>query len=185
MRGVMIRLLCRFTVSAILRTMHRILSILAVLMLSGCGPEAPQSPSSAPFFAARFPDNSGQPKEMAVYRGQPVVINFWASWCEPCRVELPELQRLHTEQQRAGLVVLGLGIEDDLPAMQRFAATYGMHYPAFLAGDKGNTLMQALGNRQLLLPYTIAIDRQGNIVGSKSGRMTRSEAEALAAAALR
>lgn len=165
--------------------MLRFLILFATLPLLACSPDAPPAPPAAPLFAARLLDSSGQMQALAAYRGQPLVVNFWARWCEPCRAEIPELQRLHTEKQASGLVVLGIGIEDEPEAVRRFAETYGMHYPTLLAGDKGNALMQALGNRQLALPYTIAIDRQGQIAASKLGLMRRSDAALLATAALR
>lgn len=155
--------------------------------LWACSPGAekpPAAPSTAPLFAARLLDSGGGMVSLEKWRGQPLLVNFWARWCEPCRVEIPELQRLHGEWGGRGLVVLGVALEDSPMEVRQFAARLDMQYPALLSGDKGNALMQALGNQQLALPFTLAINRQGQIVGQRIGLLRREQAEALADAAL-
>ncbi len=156
------------------------------LLLLGCSPDAPKPPAGGvtQLYAARLLDTGGSMVSLEKWRGQPLLVNFWARWCEPCRVEIPELEAVHQGSKERGLVMLGAALEQNPVEVRDFARQTGMSYPALLAGDKGNGLMQALGNPQLALPFTVAINREGRIVGHKVGRLSRAEAEALAAAAL-
>ena len=166
--------------------MLRILFITFVLLLGACSPGSAKSPALAvadPLFTARLLDSAGSMRGMDSWRGQPMLVNFWARWCEPCRIEIPELQAVHSEWRERGVAVLGVALEQNPVDVREFAKQYGMEYPALLAGEKGNALMQALGNRELALPFTVAIDREGHIVGRKIGRISRAEAETLAKAA--
>ncbi|MBL8490284.1 MAG: TlpA family protein disulfide reductase [Rhodocyclaceae bacterium] len=133
-------------------------------------------------FAATLTGLDGKPAALEQYRGKPLIVNFWARWCGPCRQEIPELARIQAENGRKGLVVLGIGLEDKPEPVQDFARAYDMNYPILLAKDQGIALMQALGNVKAGLPFTVVIDRQGRILSSKLGVMKRPDLEAAAAA---
>lgn len=141
--------------------------------------------SSAPLFAATLTGTDDKPVALETYRGKPMIVNFWARWCGPCRVEIPELVKAHDKYQKKGLVVLGIGLEDKAESVRDFMKAYEMNYPVLLARDKGIELMQALGNPKAGLPYTIVINRQGEIVTSKLGAMKKAEIDAAGEAALR
>lgn len=141
-------------------------------------------PSSAPLFAATLNDLDDKPVALERYRGKPLIVNFWARWCGPCRVEIPELIAIR-QAHKDKLEVLGIGIEDKADAAKEFARAYEMDYPVFVARDKGIPLMQALGNTKGGLPFTIVIDRNGQVVQKKMGIMKKADLEAAAELALK
>lgn len=135
---------------------------------------AADAPQPEAFFAATLADPDDKPVALASFRGKPLVVNFWARWCPPCRAEIPELNAFR--KALAGKVeVVGIGIEDDAPAVKAFVREYAMNYPVFLARKQGQPLMQALGNRRGGLPYTLFIDRHGRVVGHKLGLLRKSD----------
>lgn len=136
-------------------------------------------------FSAVLTGTDDRPVALESFRGKPLIVNFWARWCGPCRVEIPELAKTHDKYQKRGLVVLGIGLEDKAESVRDFMKAYEMNYPVLLAKGKGIELMQALGNPKAGLPFTIVIDRHGEIVGSKLGVMKKNDLEAAAEAAIK
>ena len=141
-------------------------------------------PSYALLFEATLNDLDDKPVALERYRGKPLIVNFWARWCGPCRVEIPELIAIR-QAHKGKLEVLGIGIEDKADAAKEFARAYEMDYPVFVARDKGIPLMQALGNTKGGLPFTIVIDRNGQVVQKKMGIMKKADLEAAAELALK
>lgn len=133
---------------------------------------------SAQLFSASLAGTDGKLVSLEQFRGKPLLVNFWARWCPPCRKEIPELVQIQKEFGGHGLVVLGIAVEDDLAAVQEFANAYDVNYP--VVGDKKKAiwLMQVLGNASTGLPFTLLIDRQGNVVLRKMGLFTRKEFDA-------
>lgn len=140
---------------------------------------------SAPLFAASLPDQNNKTIALTEFRGKPLIINFWARWCPPCRDEIPELRAVAQSYRAKGLTVIGIGLEDNLPNVQDFIKAYEMDYPLLFAQAQGIELMRALGNARAGLPFTLAIDREGRVVMHKLGKISRAELEAAAAAALK
>lgn len=137
---------------------------------------------TAAFFAGTLTGLDGQKVAMEQFRGRPLIVNFWARWCTPCRDEIPELVKLRGEQAADGIEVIGVAIEenDKLEAVRDFAKAYDMSYPVVLAAKDGIPLMKALGNAQAGLPFTVYIGRDGKPVGSKMGLVRRADLEASA-----
>jgi cytochrome c biogenesis protein CcmG, thiol:disulfide interchange protein DsbE len=98
--------------------------------LSQQGSAGPRQGDPAPDFILRGLD--GQPIQLAGYRGQIVLLTFWASWCSTCRTEAPDLQALATEYQAQGVVVLGVNWQDTEPAARAFVQEFGLTYPNVL-----------------------------------------------------
>jgi thiol-disulfide isomerase/thioredoxin len=144
-----------------------------------------ESATADPLFALTLTDTQDKPAALARYKGKPLVVNFWARWCGPCRTEIPMLIKLRQDYRQRGLEVLGIAIEDKTEAVREFAKAYEMDYPVLLAKDQGLPLMQALGNTRMGLPFTVAVDRHGKLAVVKLGAISSSELTAAAEAALK
>lgn len=109
-------------------------------------------------FAQPLLDLQGQPQTLEQWRGQPILINFWASWCAPCRAEMPELDQL-AQQTQGRLQIVGIAW-DDLPAVQNYLRQSPVHYPLRVlpAGAQTATLLRKLGNLPAGLPFSVLID---------------------------
>lgn len=105
---------------------------------------------------------------MSKFKGRPLLINFWATWCPPCVKELPELDRFQHEFAGKNWQVLGLAIDGPTPVKQ-FLAKVKVGYEVGLAGFGGTELAQALGNEAGGLPFSVIIDAQGHVVHRKIG----------------
>lgn len=121
---------------------------------------------------------------IAAFRGRPMIVNFWARWCVPCREEFPMLASLHERRAGAGLAVVGVALDDNLANTREFADVYDIRYPGFVATDGGVGLLEALGNELAVVPYTMAVARDGRVLLRKLGPIARDELEALADRAL-
>jgi peroxiredoxin len=135
---------------------------------------------AAALFAATLHDYDDKPFAFEQLRGKPLIVNFWARWCGPCKKEIPELAAAHDKYGKRGLVVVGIALDDKVEATKDFAKAYEMRYTGLLAKEGGIALMQATGNAKAVVPFTLVIDRKGNIVGSKLGAMNHAEIEAAA-----
>lgn len=118
------------------------------------GPAALQG-RLAPSFAV--PSLGGPTSGLDAYRGRIVVMNLWASWCPPCRAEMPDLQRLYQNYAHRNVVVLGVDQGESASRVQAFAKSLGIHYPILLdQQQRYGRVYTALG-----LPTTIVVDPQG------------------------
>ena len=159
--------------------MTKFLCALVFTVFSTLTATADEMPSSAPLFAATLNDLDDKPVALERYKGKPLIVNFWARWCGPCRVEIPELIEIR-KAHKGKLEVLGIAIEDKAEAVKDFAKAYEMDYPVFVAGGKGIPLMQALGNTKGGLPFTLVIDRNGQVVQKRLGVMKKADLDAAA-----
>ncbi len=112
--------------------------------------------------------------DLASLRGKPAVINFWATWCPPCRDELPELAALHS---KTGGAFVGLAVEDNLKFSAEFARVEDVTYPIVGGRDAAIALMKTLGNTHAVMPYTVLIDSAGEVVWARKGRLPMDELE--------
>jgi thiol-disulfide isomerase/thioredoxin len=128
--------------------------------------------STATLFAAKLPNENNVQQALKQYQGKIIVLNFWATWCGPCREEMPELSQLHAEHLNKDVVVLGVAI-DTVALIKEFTQDTPVSYPLFSAEDEGMALAHALGNDRGVLPYTVIIDRRGNVVKTYFGRINK------------
>lgn len=136
-------------------------------------------------FSASLLDLNGKPFAVEKLRGKPLVVNFWARWCGPCKQEIPDLVETNAKFEERGVVTVGIAIEDRVDSVREFAKAYEMNYLVLLAGDQGLGLLRSLGNESAGLPWTLVIDRSGKIVSRKLGIMNKTEMNAAFEAALR
>jgi len=116
----------------------------------------------------------GRRVKLSDYRGKAVLLNFWATWCSPCKVEMPWFVELQKKYGTDGLVILGIAMDDsDAPKIAQFASEMGVNYPVLLGTDQ---VSEQYGNVEFL-PTSFYIDRYGKIVGKGTGLLARSEIE--------
>ncbi len=114
------------------------------------------------FFAMQLPDSEGKPQALAQWRGKPIVLNFWASWCAPCVKEMPALSKTQLDFASRGVQVLGIGI-DSPQAVQEFKNKHQISYPLLVSGMEGSELARSFGNQAGGLPFTILLDANGKV----------------------
>ena len=114
---------------------------------------------------------------MANLKGRPLVLNFWATWCQPCIAEMPLLDAYFKQNTSKGVQVLGLAI-DQPSSVRKFLARHPVDYPIFQAGLLGTELTKTLGDDQEGLPFTIVLNAQGQLKQRKLGRLSPSEINA-------
>jgi len=112
---------------------------------------------NAPDFTLR--SAAGGNLRLAEQRGQVVMINFWATWCGPCKQELPHLARLYDKYRSAGFVLLGVSVDDDPKAAQALAERMGLKFPVLFDTDKSVSRLYALDS----MPSSVLIDRDGKL----------------------
>jgi thiol-disulfide isomerase/thioredoxin len=115
-----------------------------------------------------FKSVDGAPMPMAALKGRPLLLNFWATWCGPCIVEMPLLDRFAREQDGAGWRVLALAIDQPDP-VRRFIAERALKLPVAIGGAIGLDLSRQLGNVHGGLPFTAAFDSSGSAVQRRLG----------------
>jgi cytochrome c biogenesis protein CcmG/thiol:disulfide interchange protein DsbE len=153
----------------------------AFVLVLGRGPSTGQSAQlgrpAPPFSLERL---DGGRLSLAELRGRPIVLNFWASWCLPCREEAPMLAKLAADHSARGLVVVGVVYQDSAANATDFIRRYGLSFPALL-DPSGRT---ALDYGVLGLPVTIFIDAGGIIGARQPGPLDAATAESMVAGIL-
>ena len=108
------------------------------------------------------------------FRGEKTLINFWATWCRPCRKEMPMLNGVFLSQDPSDFSVVGIAI-DKPEKVTQFVAELGIDFPIMVGQSEAYDVMKALGNEALTLPYTILIDEEGEVVWSKNTELKHSD----------
>lgn len=138
----------------------------ALLVQSGTG--------AARLLATAFADLHGNPRRLVEWQGRVLVCNFWATWCAPCREEIPLLIAAKQQYSVAGLEVVGIGV-DHVDKIREFAAKFSIPYPVLIAGPEALGIMRDLGNKASGLPYTVVLDRAGRILERRLGAYEKAE----------
>ncbi len=112
------------------------------------------------------------------WRGRVLLVNLWATWCLPCRKEIPEFIELQERHGAAGLQVLGIALDEE-ERVRQYLADHAVNYPILLAGDQSYRLTEELDNPEFLLPFSVIVNRSGRIVFRKTGRLHSAEAESV------
>lgn len=165
-------------------TLRRLASLLvAALLVSGCGsgfaePQLPGHliPAEQRLDAPAFDGTrlAGGDYDSSVLRGSIAVVNFWAQWCGPCRVESPALQDLYDARADDGVQVVGVNIKDDKQLATAFVADYGLTYPILF--DPRSEVALAFGNLPLgQPPASIVVDRAGRVAAVYTTELTAED----------
>jgi thiol-disulfide isomerase/thioredoxin len=125
-----------------------------------------------------LPELDGKKHSLEEWRGKVIVLNFWATWCPPCREEIPLLVNLQKTRAASGLQVISVAI-DNKTAVMLYRQSAGINYPILMGGDDAFDLVARYGNRMGSLPFTVIIDRSGAIAVRKLGAFTKNELESL------
>lgn len=130
----------------------------------------PFTGSTTALYASSFPDGQGNIQAIQQWKGKVSIINFWATWCPPCREEMPELSDLQEKYKDQGVVVIGIST-DTVDKIRDFVAESPVSYP-LLAGDtQAMDLSEQLGNTKSALPYTVIVRADGTIANTYFGRI--------------
>jgi thiol-disulfide isomerase/thioredoxin len=131
--------------------------------------------------SASFNDLSGRPRRLSEWQGRVVLFNFWATWCAPCRDEMPLLD---AAARKYGFSAVGIGV-DSAAKVREFAAYYGIRYEMLVAGADAIQLMKDLGNSSGGLPFSLFLDRRGRVSHRKLGPLAGPELEGIVTSLLR
>jgi len=124
-----------------------------------------------------MPDTGGAVHALSEWKGRPLVVNFWATWCDPCRREIPLLKKLRHERSAQSLEVIGIAV-DSTDAVVQYTRTIGIDYPVLIGEKDGLAAIEAFG-MDTVFPFTVFADRQGRILTLKVGELHRDEAKVI------
>lgn len=128
-------------------------------------------------------DLDGKPHTLSHWQGKVIILNFWASWCPPCRHEIPLLKQLQQQYGERGLQIIGIAI-DQPDRVRNFLIRTPVNYPVVAGEDDAMRVAIEYGNFDGVLPYNVIIDRDGMIHTIQLGELDRSETEAIIASLL-
>lgn len=126
------------------------------------------------FWALSLPRPDEQSLVLVTFKGQPLLINFWATWCPPCVREMPLLDDFYKQMKSSGMQMLGVAVDSPTP-VRSFLGKNPVEFPVVLAGADGAGLARALGNAQGGLPYTVLADASGRVVARQMGELTAAQ----------
>jgi thiol-disulfide isomerase/thioredoxin len=122
----------------------------------------------------RLPDLDGKTRALEDWRGRVIVLNFWATWCPPCREEIPLFIALQKKHAADGLQVIGVAV-DNKASVLAYRQSAGINYPILMGGDNAMEVAAKYGDRMNSLPYSVIISRGGSITTRKLGAFDEVE----------
>jgi thiol-disulfide isomerase/thioredoxin len=130
--------------------------------------------------------NGGGSHRLADWKGKAVLLNFWATWCAPCRQEIPLLVRLQAQYAAQGLQVVGIATDESSEKdVQAFLKKMVVNYPMLMGTDDVGNLVSGFGGTLIGLPYTLVLDRNGKVLTIHAGELHPDEAQQLIDLALK
>jgi thiol-disulfide isomerase/thioredoxin len=137
-------------------------------------------PDATALLSLSLTETQGTPKSLRQRRGKVLVVNFWATWCGPCREEMPEFIRAQRELGPKGLQFVGIAVDQPDKVIQ-FAKELDLNYPALIGGYDAVDLSKPLGNRLAALPFTVIFDREGRIAHTQLGALKPAQLRSIVA----
>ena len=169
-----VRFLLIGLVAAIIATLAGIYAGTQIWRTTSQGSPASAEQAVAHFFAGSLADVDGQPRPFSAWRGKTLVVNFWATWCPPCREELPSFSRLQNLYTKQGVQFVGIAL-DVADSVRAFAGQHPVSYPLLIGGSTGVELARQFGNASLSLPYTVIITPAGALRVLRLGPLSEGE----------
>ncbi|MBI4824513.1 MAG: TlpA family protein disulfide reductase [Nitrospirae bacterium] len=133
-----------------------------LLLFSACEKKSLEKGDKAPDFLLM--DIDGKPYSLAEQKGNVVVLEFWATWCGPCKDSIPDLVSLHERYKDKGVAIFGLSVDEDVSSLKTFVEAYSIPY-RILYDDKNISRLYKVGS----IPSTFVIDKKGRVMGKHSG----------------
>ena len=126
----------------------------------------------------KLKDLEDKVRDVKEWDGKVLMINFWATWCPPCRREMPAFIELQEKYKDKGFTIIGIAL-DEKQAVIDFTDPMGMNYPILMAEQDGIVISKAYGNKLGVLPYTVIVDRKGNIIHRQRTELTYDQVEGM------
>ena len=145
-------------------------AVSALRVLRSPGADAATNSTVQELYALRLEDGDGRVQALEQWRGHPLLINFWATWCGPCVEEMPALDRLRQEFAGQAVAIVGIGTEDRIK-VKAFRDRLNLHLPLLAGGYDALALARSLGDRQGVLPYTVLLGSDGRILQQQAGAL--------------
>jgi thiol-disulfide isomerase/thioredoxin len=139
---------------------------------------APPVSGADAIFALQLPDLENKSQSLKQWRGKVLIVNFWATWCAPCREEIPVFVKMQENYRSKGLQFVGISIDQADKTLQ-FASNFGINYPTLVGSFDTVEVSRAAGNQRRGLPFTIVLNRKGDIVATELGGVTREKLESI------
>ena len=136
--------------------------------------QSPAALAADPFWGLALETPDGAPFKVSSLAGQPLLLNFWATWCPPCVEELPLLNQFHLAQQSRGWRVLGLAV-DQPSAVRAWLARSPLAFPVAMAGLGGTDLSKRMGNLSGGLPFSVAFSASGEVLQRRMGKLSQDD----------
>ncbi|WP_026143133.1 MULTISPECIES: TlpA disulfide reductase family protein [unclassified Thioalkalivibrio] len=170
------------------------LATTGAFLLAACGDPEPEmdagggSADAAPEVVAEaasgnrridfaLPDLAGDERQLSEWDGNLIVLNFWATWCPPCKKEMPLFQDTYEANRDDGFTIVAVAV-DEQTATQHFVDDFGIEFPVLIGQDEAMAVGREYGNRIGALPYTVLIDRDGTIVDTHRGEVEPEDLDA-------
>lgn len=138
--------------------------------------QGPQIPAMRPDFTLH--DLAGKPRSIAEWNGKSLVVNFWATWCAPCRREIPLLNRLHAEYSQQGVEVVGIAV-DFAADVAEYMKDFPIAYPVLIGEEDGLAAASGFGVKSMAFPFSAFVDAKGRVLTVYLGEIHEPEARAI------